>query len=276
MVPYVSDKDLYRFKLALILGNGNRLKKLLRRFPTEKKFKKAKSAEIADTIGISNSDSDIIHKLDNIDDVFNEMVTFKPDKRWSKKPDASVIMGIDTEYLKSELDCIQYTVMEDLKIVDNGFIFTNNSLAPSITIKKGIDFLRDVINEYNPELIVGHNFNSDISILENAYMRDIPELYYYDDTMNLMQWSNLSNIMGSSGLNKVVTNLFDLDVVDLFTAYDNLSLLIEYGMKDTIYPILIRHFILNREMPDLDYNFKINKVIKDENRSLLKSDMIQL
>ncbi len=276
MVPYVSDKDLYRFKLALILGNGNRLKKLLRRFPTEKKFKKAKSAEIADTIGISNSDSDIIHKLDNIDDVFNEMVTFKPDKRWSKKPDASVIMGIDTEYLKSELDCIQYTVMEDLKIVDTGFIFTNNSLAPSITIKKGIDFLRDVINEYNPELLVGHNFNSDISILENAYMRDIPELYYYDDTMNLMQWSNLSNIMGSSGLNKVVTNLFDLDVVDLFTAYDNLSLLIEYGMKDTIYPILIRHFILNREMPDLDYNFKINKVIKDENRNLLKSDMIQL
>jgi len=267
---------LYRFKLALILGNGNRLKKLLRRFPTEKKFKKAKSAEIADTIGISNSDSDIIHKLDNIDDVFNEMVTFKPDKRWSKKPDASVIMGIDTEYLKSELDCIQCTVMEDLKIVDNGFIFTNNSLAPSITIKKGIDFLRDVINEYNPELLVGHNFNSDISILENAYMRDIPELYYYDDTMNLMQWSNLSNIMGSSGLNKVVTNLFDLDVVDLFTAYDNLSLLIEYGMKDTIYPILIRHFILNREMPDLDYNFKINKVIKDENRNLLKSDMIQL
>ncbi|MDZ7671610.1 MAG: hypothetical protein U5K53_02090 [Halanaerobiales bacterium] len=276
MIPYVSDKDLYRFKLALILGNGNRLKKLLRRFPTEKRFKKAKSPEIAHTIGISDYDSDIINKLDNIDDVFNEMVTFKPDKRWSKKPDASIIMGIDTEYLKSELDCIQYTIMEDLKIVDSGFIFTNNRLAPSITIKKGIDFLRNVINEYNPELIVGHNFNSDISILENAYMRDIPELYYYDDTMNLMQWSNLSNIMGSAGLNKVVTNLFDLDVVDLFTAYDNLSLLIEYGMKDTIYPILIRHFVLNSEMPDLDYNFKINKVIKDENRNLLKSDMIRL
>src|SRR6056297_408292 len=276
MVPYVSDKDLYRFKLALILGNGNRLKKLLRRFPTEKKFKKAKSAEIADTIGISNSDSDIIHKLDNIDDVFNEMVTFKPDKRWSQKPDASVIMGIDTEYLKSELDCIQYTVMEDLKIVDTGFIFTNNSLAPSITIKKGIDFLRDVINEYNPELLVGHNFNSDISILENAYMRDIPELYYYDDTMNLMQWSNLSNIMGSAGLNNVVTNLFNLEVVDLFTAYENLSLLMEYGIKDTIYPILIRYFVINNEMPSSDLNFEINNVIKNENRELLENDMIYL
>ncbi len=276
MTPYVSDKDLYKFKLALILGHGNRIKKLLRRYPTEKRFKNARLNEIANTIGIKDSNSEIISKLDNIDDVFNEMVTFKPDQRWSKKPSASKIMGIDTEYLKSELDCIQYSVMEDLKIVDNGFIFTNDKLAPSVSIKEGINYLRSVINKHNPEVLVGHNFNSDISILENAYMRDIPELYYYDDTMNLMQWSNLSNIVGSSGLNKVVTNLFKLDVVDLFTAYDDLSLLMEYGMKDTIYPILIRHFIINDEMPELNFNFEINNVIKDENRKLLKTDSINL
>jgi hypothetical protein len=276
MTPYVSDKDLYRFKLALILGNGNRLRKLLRKFPTEKKFKRANSAEIADTIGINDLQSEVIGQLANIDEVFNEMVTFRPDERWSKKPHATKMMGIDTEYLKSELDCIQYTVMDDFEIIDNGFIFTNDELAPSVTIKEGIDFLRSVINKHNPELIVGHNFNSDISILENAYMRDIPELYYYDDTMNLMQWSNLSNIMGSSGLNKVVTNLFNLDVVDLFAAYDNLSLLMEYGIKDTIYPILIRHVVVNNEMPNLDIDFEINNVIKDENRGLLKSTSINL
>ena len=276
MTPYVSDKDLYKFKLALILGNGNRLRKLLRRFPTEKKFKNAKSSEIAETIGINDSESEVLSQLINIDEVFNEMVTFKPDQRWSKKPDATKIMGIDTEYLKSELDCIQYTVMDNFQIIDNGFIFTNGKLAPSVSIKEGIDFLKTVIDKHNPELIVGHNFNSDISILENAYMRDIPELYYYDDTMNLMQWSNLSNIMGSAGLNKVVTNLFNLEVVDLFTAYENLSLLMEYGIKDTIYPILIRHFVINNEMPDLDINFEINNVIKDENRDLLKSTSINL
>ncbi len=276
MTPYVSDKDLYKFKLALILGHGNRIKKLLRRYPTEKRFKNAKLVEIADTIGVKNSDSDIISKLDNIDEVFNEMVTFKPDKRWSKKPGSSKIMGIDTEYLKSELDCIQYTVMEDLKIIDNGFIFTNDNLAPSVSIKEGINYLRSVINKHKPELLVGHNFNSDISILENAYMSDIPELYYYDDTMNLMERSNLSNIVGSSGLNKVVTNLFNLNVVDLFTAYENLSLLMEYGMKDTIYPMLIRYFIINEEMPKLNFEFEINNVIKDENRNLLKSKTISL
>ncbi|MFO7814536.1 MAG: hypothetical protein R6V14_02140 [Halanaerobiales bacterium] len=276
MTPYVSDKDLYKFKLALILGHGNRIKKLLRRYPTEKKFKNARLVEIANTIGIQDSNSEIISKLDNIDDVFDKMVTFKPDKRWSKKPSASIIMGIDTEYLKSELDCIQYTVMKDLKIMDNGFIFTNDNLAPSVSIEEGINYLRSVINKHEPEIIVGHNFNSDISILENAYMKNIPELYYYDDTMNLMQWSNLSNIVGSSGLNKIVTNLFNLDVVNLFTAYDNLSLLMEYGMKDTIYPILIRYFILNDEMPALNYDFEINNVIKNENRDLLKNKSINL
>ncbi len=276
MNPYVSEKDLYKFKLALVLGNGTRLKKLLRRFPTEKKFKSAALADIAETININDLKSEIILKLEDIDVVFDEMVTFRPDRRWSKKPEAKKIMGIDTEYLKSELDCIQYTVMEGLKIVDNGFIFTNDLLAPSISIKEGIDYLRTVIDKHNPELIVGHNFNSDISILENAYMKDIPELYYYDDTMNLMQWSNLSNILGSAGLNKVVTNLFNLEVVDLFTAYKNLSLLMEYGIKDTIYPILVRYYIINNEMPSLDINFEINNVIKNENRELLENNSIYL
>lgn len=276
MTPYVSENDLYKFKIALILGNGTRLKKILRRFPTEKKFKKAKNKEIANTIGINDLKSEVLFQLDNIDEVFDEMVTFKPDSRWSKKPKATKIMGIDTEYLKSELDCIQYAVMDDFKVIDSGFVFTNDKLAPAVSIKEGIDFLRSMINRHNPELIVGHNFNSDISILENAYMRDIPELYYYDDTMNLMQWSNLSNIMGSSGLNKVVTNLFNLKVVDLFTAYNDLSVLMEYGIKDTIYPILIRHFIINNDMPDLDISFEINNVIKSQNRDLLESSSIDL
>lgn len=276
MTPYVNNTDLYRFKLALVLGNGDRLKKLLRKFPTEKRFKKAESYQIAQVIGLNDLESEIIEKLSNIDDVFNEMVTFKPESRWSKKPDAKIIMGIDTEYLKSELDCIQYIIMNQFDVIDSGFIFTNQKLAPSISIKEGINFLRSVINEYQPELIVGHNFNSDISILEKAYKREIPELYYYDDTMNLMQWSNLSNIMGSSGLNKVVTNLFDLDVVDLFTAYNNLSLLMEYGIKDTIYPILIRHFIIYDEMPDLDISFRLENVIKNENRKLLNCNGIKI
>jgi len=54
MKPYVMADDLYQHKLAVILGRGKRLNRLLRHFPTEKKFKAASIEEIASIIGIKN------------------------------------------------------------------------------------------------------------------------------------------------------------------------------------------------------------------------------
>ncbi len=69
-------------------------------------------------------------------------------------------------------------------------------------------FLRQIIHENQPDLIVGHNFNSDISILETAYGDSLPELYYYDDTMELMENSHLANIIGGFSLNRVIEKSF--------------------------------------------------------------------
>ena len=276
MQPYVMAEDLYQFKLALVLGRGKRLKKILKRYPTEKKFKKASREELAQVINISDHDSKILNKLQKLDTTYDEMVTFIPNPDWSKRPDSKVIMGIDTEYLNSNLDSIQYVVVDNWQPVTSGFIFTNNKLAPSISIREGIDYLRETINNYNPELIVGHNFNSDISILESAYQQDIPELYYYDDTMDLLRWSNLANIIGGSGLNKAIEYVFNEKGIGLFSAYNDLSLLIEYGIKDAVYPIFLRYYMLYGELPQLNFKLKLDTIVKEKNRALLDSDCFEI
>ena len=272
MRPYVMAEDLYQHKLAVILGRGKRLKNILKKYPTEKKFKSASIEEIAEVIGIKNNNSSILKKLNKIDITYDRMVTFMVNPRASKKPRATRIMGIDTEYLKSELDLIQYIIMDEFKYITSGIIFTNNKLAHSVSISEGITYLRKIINKYNPELIVGHNFNSDISILEAAYKDELPELYYYDDTMELMKQSNLSNIIGSSSLDTTVKELFDVDVIGLFTAYNSIDLLVEYGIKDALYAICLRYFILNGSIPVINFKLKLGNILKKQNRSLLKED----
>ncbi|HHU93159.1 MAG TPA: hypothetical protein GXZ20_08520 [Halanaerobiaceae bacterium] len=270
MKPYVMAEDLYQHKLAVVLGRGKRLNKLLRHYPTEKKFKAASIEEIANIIGIKNRNSAVLQKLKKLDIVYDKMVTFIVDPGWSRKPRARRIMGIDTEYLKSSLDSIQYVIMDGMDHLSSGIIFTNNSIAKATSISEGINLLRWVIEDYQPELIVGHNFNSDISILEAAYGDELPELYFYDDTMELMANSNLANILGSSSLNLAVHKLFDADVIGLFNAYHDLDLLVEYGIKDALYPIYLRYYILNGELPEINFTLKPEKIVQEENRQYLK------
>lgn len=277
MKPYVMADDLYQHKLAVVLGRGKRLHRLLRYFPTEKKFKAASIEEIASIIGIKNPNSAILQKLKKLDTVYDKLVTFKVDSAWSRKPRARRIMGIDTEYLKSSLDSIQYVILDGFEHISSGIIFTNGSIAQSTSICEGINLLRWVIEDYQPELIVGHNFNSDISILESAYGDQLPELYYFDDTMDLMAKSNLANILGSSSLNKAVQRLFDADVIGLFNAYHDLDLLVEYGIKDALYPIYLRYYILNGNLPEVNFTLKPEKIVMEENRQYLqKKDGFQI
>lgn len=273
---YVMAEDLYQHKLAIILGRGKRLRKILKHYPTEKKFKAASTEELAEVIGIKNYESVILKKLQQIDTTYDEMITFLVDPSWSKKPRARRIMGIDTEYLKSELDLIQYVMLDGLEYISSGIIFTNKKIAKSVGVVDGINYLRNVIEEFKPDIIVGHNFNSDISILESAYGDELPELYFYDDTMDLLANSNLSNIIGSSSLNKAVKKVLNTDVVGLFSAYNNLDLLVQYGIKDALYPVYLRYYILNGRIPALDFNLKLTNIIKEENRSFLETDQFHI
>lgn len=276
MQPYVSTEDLYRFKLALILGRGKRLEKILKSFPTEKKFKQASLRDIADVLGIKNHNSRLLTKLKKLDTTYDRMVTFRSHDGWSRLPRAKKVMGIDTEYLKSELDTIQYVIVDNLEAVTAGFIFTNNKLAPAVSVEEGINILRGMVEKYRPEIIVGHNFNSDISILESAYGDPLPELYFYDDTMNLMEQSHLANILGGSSLNRAIKRIFSDKVIGLFTAYNDLKLLIEYGIRDAVYPILLREYILNGECPEVELQIKLDLILAEENRSLLEKDQINI
>ncbi|MGM0602656.1 MAG: hypothetical protein ACQESS_05020 [Bacillota bacterium] len=275
MEPYVMASDLYRFKLALILGRGKRLKRVMRKYPTEKKFKNALRSDLVELIGAQNKPN-LIEQLFSLDSVYDEMVTFQPSPFWSKKPDAEVVMAVDTEYYKSKLDMIQFIIMEKNSIRSSGIIFTNEKLAPSVSPEKGIEILRDIINENKPEVIVGHNFNSDISILETAAARRIPEIYHYDDTMDLMYYSNLANIIGGAGLNQAAERMFSHKAPDLNTAYSDISILARYGIKDALFTLLIRQFIMYGEFQSKDFDFKIDNIIKEENRSILNIDKIKL
>lgn len=265
-------EDLYKFKLALILGRGKRLKKVLKNYPTERKFKKASLEEIASVVGIKNLKSNTLTKLRALDSTYDKMVTFRTEAYWSKAPEASRIMGIDTEYLKSDLDCIQYVIFDDFEPLTSGFIFTNPKLAPSVSIQDGVDMLRSVISKYQPDIFVGHNFNSDISILEKAYGFTLPELYFYDDTMELMEKSNLANIIGGFALNRAINKVFSEESVGLFTAYNDLKLLIEYGIKDALYPIFLRYYLMTGELPNIEFEVELDKLVREENRSLLEDN----
>lgn len=276
MQPYVKAEDLYRFKLALILGRGKRLKNLLKNYPTERKFKEAPLEEIGEIIGIKNRNSAILNKLGTLDTTYDKMVTFKSDYAWSKLPRAKRIMGIDTEYLKSDLDSIQYVIFNEMEIETSGFIFTNDKIAPSVSVEEGVNILRNVIYKRKPDIIVGHNFNSDISILESAYGDSLPELYFYDDTMDLMEDSHLANIIGGSSLSKAVKKVFSKEVIGLFSAYKNLKLFMEYGIKDAIYPVILRYYILNGKLPEINLNFSLDKVVQEENREILGYDKLKL
>src|SRR6056297_3151661 len=99
MEPYVMASDLYKFKLALILGRGKRLKRIMRKYPTEKKFKAAPRSDLAKLIGTHNKPK-LLDQLLSLDSVYDEMVTFQPSPFWSKKPDAEIVMAVDTEYYK--------------------------------------------------------------------------------------------------------------------------------------------------------------------------------
>lgn len=276
MKPYVMAEDLYQHKLALILGRGKRLKNIMHEFPTEKKFKSASIEDVAKIIGIKNPNSGILKKLQELDDTYDQMVTFQASTTWSKKPRAQKIMGIDTEYLKSKLDCIQYVMIEGTTYISSGIIFTNDRIARSVDIVKGINIMRTEIEEFQPDIIVGHNFNSDISILENAYGDELPELYFYDDTMDLLAMSNLANIIGTSSLNESIKKVLNIDVIGLFSAYSSLDLLVEYGIKDALFPIYLRYYIIHGRLPEVDYVLDVGKIIKEENRSLIKSDRFSI
>ena len=267
MQPYVMASDLYRFKLALVLGRGKRLKKIMREYPTEEKFKKAKTDDLISLINAKNQ-PDIIEQLFSLDELYDELVTFKANPFWSKKPKAKKIMAVDTEYYKSKLDLIQFIVMENYEIIDSGVIFTNKDIAPSVDPKKGIKYLRQIIKEHKPDLLVGHNFNSDVSILETAAARRLPELYFYDDTMDLMHYSNLANILGGYGLNDTAQKLFAHSAPDLDTAYSNPALLVQYGLKDALFTLLIRQYIMDGEFTKKHFDFEVQRVIKKENRDL--------
>ena len=276
MNTYVSTDDLYRFKLALILENKVQLNKLLQNYPTEKRLKQAAPEEIAHIISIDNHQARIIRKLKNLDKTYARLVTFRSNPGWSKKSRARRVMGIDTEYLKSDLDAIQYVILDDLEPVTAGFIFTNSRLAPSVSIQEGINLLRGVIYRYDPEIMVGHNFNSDISIIEQAYGDTLPELYCYDDTMELLELSRLANIIGGYSLNRAAEKLFAQDVINLFTAYKKPELLIKYGIKDALYPVLLREYILNGQIGKKEFSFSIDQIVSEKNRSLLDDENIKL
>jgi hypothetical protein len=276
MRPYVMAEDLYQHKLAIILGRGKRLSKILQKYPTERKFKAASIEELAHVIGIKNPGANVLQKLNKLDVTYDKMVTFRADCRLSRKPRARKIMGIDTEYLKSKLDSIQYVLLDGLECISSGVVFTNNRLAKAVDFTEGVNYLRRIIDWFKPELIVGHNFNSDISILESAYEDELPELYYYDDTMDLLARSNLANIIGGSSLNLAISKLFNAEVIGLFSAYSNLDLLIEYGLKDAVYPVFLRYYILNGDLPKMDFSLKLDVILKEENRSLLKKDRYDL
>jgi len=272
MEPYVMASDLYRFKLALILGRGKRLKKIMRNYPTEKKFK---NADVDDIVKLINADNqpEILEQLFSLDTIYDELVTFKSSPYWSKKPEAVKIMAVDTEYYKSKLDLIQFIIMEEEIVIDSGVIFTNSDIAPSVEPEEGISILREIIRKNKPDILVGHNFNSDVSILETAAARRLPELYFYDDTMDLMHYSNLANILGGYGLNDTAKKLFAHQAPDLDTAYSDPALLVHYGLKDALFTLLIRQYIMKGEFTKKNFKFKLNRIIKSENKDLFNNEI---
>lgn len=266
---------LYEHKLAVILGRGKRLKKMLDTFPTEYDFKSASLTRIARTINIENKNSKILSQLKELDETYEKLTNPKFDINLSRRPKAEVIMCIDTEYLWSELDSIQYAI-KDSEGWRLGIIFTNDDLAPAVDIMEGIKILKDIIYEVKPDIFVGHNFNCDITVLEKAYGSKIKPLHNYDDTMKMVKKSNISNIISGASLDKIIESLFDGDTIGLFNAYQDLDLFIKYGLKDAIYPIYAREYFMTGKLPKIANKIKVNQIIKSEVWNLIDFDSIYL
>jgi len=115
-----------------------------------------------------------------------------------------------------------------------------------------------------------------VIVYRNYIFDSLPELYFYDDTMDLMEDSHLANIIGGSSLSKAVKKVFSKEVIGLFSAYKNLKLFMEYGIKDAIYPVILRYYILNGKLPEINLNFSLDKVVQEENREILGYDKLKL
>lgn len=269
----ILEEDLYPQKLAIILGRGKRLARILRRYPTEARFKAASMEEVGEVIGIKNKSSKIRLQLADLDEIYHDLMTPDYQSAFSICPDAQCIMGIDTEYLLSPLDSIQFVILKEERFF-SGFIFTNPDLALAVKPKKGIDLLRRVIGEYSPEVIVGHNFNCDLTVLERVYEARLPELHRYDDTMKMARLSHVANIVGSAALKKLIHRLFAIKVVEIRKAYRELTTFVEYGLMDALFPIYLRSFFMTGKKPALKRPVDIDYMILAANEIELKYEKI--
>ncbi len=157
-----------------------------------------------------------------------------------------------------------------------GIIFTNERLAPSVSVKEGINLLLEVVDQFKPDIFVGHNFNCDITVLEKAYGKKIETLHYYDDTMKMVRRSNVANIIGGAGLDNIMKEIFSAKTIGLFNAYKNLDLFIKYGLKDAIYPIYARDYFITGEVPLIEEKIEITRAIKPEVLDLVDFNSIFL
>ncbi|MFO7818633.1 MAG: hypothetical protein R6V17_00195 [Halanaerobacter sp.] len=267
--------ELYEHKLAVILGRGKRLKKILQEFPTENSFKQSSLQEIAEVIGINKGNSKILEQLKSLDETYKRLTEPQFSEKLSSNPKAESIMCIDTEYLKSDLDSIQYAFNEDNEW-EIGIIFTNSDLAPAVKIEEGIRCLESLILDYNPDLFVGHDFKCDIRVLEDNYKQELSSLYSYDDTLKMVKKSNLENIIRGASLDDIIGNLFCDETIGLFSAYRDLDLFVEYGLKDAIYPILAREYFMTGKLPEMKSELSIDKVLKEKARKEITFNSISL
>jgi len=235
--------DLYPHKLAIILGRGKRLERILQKYPTERRFKAAPLTEVGDAIGIKNMESKTMLQLAELDKTYNELTTIYCGSNLTLVPRARTVMGIDTEYLLSPLDSIQFVIWQGTAVY-SGLIFTNSQLAHAVTPKEGISLLLEVIRDFKPEVLVGHNFGCDISVLERVYGEEIPVLHTYDDTMKMARKSHIANIIGSAALKKLVQKIFNIKGLNVYAAYEDLPTFVEYGLMDAVFPIYLRHLFI--------------------------------
>lgn len=267
--------EVYEHKLAVILGRGKRREKILAAFPTEREFRQASMEEIAEVLGIKNKDSKLLQQLAELDQTYQRLTEPQFSEQLSNNSQAEVIMCVDTEYLWSDLDSIQYAVYDGIEW-ELGVIITNSDLAPAISSEAGVTYLQQLISDVNPDIFVGHNFNCDITVLEKASNRKLPRLQNYDDTLQMVRNSNISNIIGGASLDKIIESLFSGQTVGLFNAYQDLELFIEYGLKDAIYPIYARKFFMTGELPSLAPNLRINKIKPASVREQINFNAVQL
>ena len=267
--------ELYEHKLAVILGRGKRLQKILKEFPTERSFKESSLEKIANLIGINKADSKILRQLESLDETYKRLTEPQFGEELSSNPEAEAIMCVDTEYLESDLDSIQYAFKEGTEW-EIGIIFTNSDLAPAVEIKEGISYLKELIAIYEPDIFVGHDFKCDIRVLEDNYEEELTKLHNYDDTLKMVQKSNLDNIIHGASLDDIISNIFCDKTIGLFNAYRDLDLFVKYGLKDAIYPIYAREYFMTGDLPQLKSELTINRMIREKAQEKISFNSIFL